>query len=113
MEDTMKKTSPHTVLVGFTVEQAAEHIAQLVKKSPKKTRKKWRGLTLAELRKESGLTQKEIAAKIDWMTQSGVSRFERRDDCLISMLREYIEALGGKLEVVATFGDKTIRLRGV
>jgi hypothetical protein len=32
---------------------------------------------------------------------------------VLSKLREYIKALGGEMEVVARFGDKTLRLRGV
>ena len=45
--------------------------------------------------------------------QSEVSKAERRDDHLLSTLRRYIEALGGELEVVARFGDKSVRLKGV
>ncbi len=71
------------------------------------------GMTLAELRKESGLTQEETAARTGEMTQSEISKLERRDDHLLSTLRMYVEALGGELQVVAVFGDKTIRLRGV
>jgi hypothetical protein len=32
---------------------------------------------------------------------------------MLSKLRDYVRALGGELEVVARFGDKTLKLRGV
>jgi len=69
-------------------------------------------MTLAELRKESGLTQEQAAQRTE-MTQSELSKLERRDDRLVSTLRRYVEALGGQLEVRAVFGNKEIRLRGV
>ena len=34
----------------------------------------------------------------------------RRDDRLLSTLRRYVEALGGRLDLVADFGDRTVRL---
>ncbi len=37
------------------------------------------------------------------LTQSEVSRIEGRADALVSTLRRYIEAIGGKLEIVAAF----------
>ena len=69
-------------------------------------------LTLRELREMSGKTQAEIAGVAE-MTQSELSRAERREDHLLSTLRRYVEALGGELEVVAVLDDKRILLRGV
>ncbi len=49
------------------------------------------------------------------MDQSDVSRLEGRADfeeCLVSTLRRYVAALGGQLELVASFGDKKIILAG-
>lgn len=57
--------------------------------------------------------KKVETAKAAAMTQAGVSVLEKRDDHLLSTLRRYIEALGGEIEVVARFGDKTVRVRGV
>ena len=48
------------------------------------------------------------ALKVD---QSLVSKMEARGDHLVSTLRRYVEALGGELEIVATFGDRRVRLR--
>ena len=67
---------------------------------------------LSELREMAGKTQVEVAAAAG-MSQSELSKFERRDDRLLSTLRRYVEALGGELQVVARIGDKTLRLRGV
>jgi len=69
-------------------------------------------LSLREAREMAGKTQSEVA-DLARMAQSEVSKVERRDDRLISTVRNYIEALGGELELVARFGDKTVRLRGV
>src|SRR5438105_2813017 len=64
---------------------------------------------LRTLREMAGKTQAEVA-ELTAMAQSELSRTERRDDHLLSTLRRYIEALGGRLEVVAVFDDKTVRL---
>jgi hypothetical protein len=49
------------------------------------------------------------------MDQSDVSRLEGREDfeeCLVSTLSRYVAALGGQLDLVASFGDKKIILTG-
>ncbi len=69
-------------------------------------------IELRELRQEAGKTQAEVA-EIAEMTQAELSKFERRDDHLISTLRRYVTALGGELEVVAVFDNKRIALKGV
>ena len=69
-------------------------------------------MNLKALRDHLGVTQEELAAKIG-MSQAELSRSERREDHLLSTLRRYVEALGGRLDVRAVFGDKQIELRGV
>lgn len=69
-------------------------------------------MELRELRVEAGKTQAEVA-EVAEMTQAELSKFERREDHLISTLRRYVTALGGELEVVAVFDNKRIALRGV
>ncbi len=64
---------------------------------------------LAELRKLAGKTQAEVAAAMK-VSQGQVSETERRKDYKLSTLREYVKALGGELEIVASFGDKSIKL---
>jgi DNA-binding XRE family transcriptional regulator len=69
-------------------------------------------VSLRELRALAGVTQEEVARAMG-MDQGQLSRFERRDDRLLSTLRRYVEALGGKLEIAAVVGDKRLTLRGV
>jgi DNA-binding XRE family transcriptional regulator len=68
-------------------------------------------LALAELRKVTGVTQQELAARLD-MTQANVSRIEHERDIYLSTLRHYVEALGGELEISAVFGDHRVKLSG-
>ncbi len=69
-------------------------------------------LNLRALRELVGKTQVDVAAQAD-LSQSDVSKIERRQDHRLSTLRRYVEALGGELEVIARFGDKSIKLHGV
>ena len=45
-------------------------------------------------------------AEVLGVGQDSVSRLEQRSDLLISTLRNYVEAMGGKLSLVAEFPDK-------
>lgn len=69
-------------------------------------------MSLREMREMVGKNQVDVAAEID-TTQSELSRLERRDDFFLSTLKKYVEALGGEIRVIAKFGDKMVRLRGV
>jgi predicted transcriptional regulator len=66
-------------------------------------------MSLADLRRELGITQVELASAAD-MAQSQVSAMESRDDHLVSTLRRCVRALGGELEVIAVVGDKRVKL---
>ncbi|MCY1305481.1 Helix-turn-helix domain protein [compost metagenome] len=69
-------------------------------------------MTLQELRKELNLTQEALAELLD-MKQGNVSKVEKRTDMLISTLREYVEAMGGTLELVARLpGRAPVKLEG-
>lgn len=57
---------------------------------------------LRELREAKKLTQEDVARRLGGR-QVYVSRLENRSDMKLSTLRDYIGALGGKLEVVASF----------
>ncbi len=61
--------------------------------------------SLQELRQAHKLTQKRMAEVLG-IGQDSVSRLEQRSDLLISTLRGYIEALGGRLSLVAEFPDQ-------
>lgn len=71
-------------------------------------------LTMRTLREAAGKTQADVARESQ-IDQGDVSRLEARenlDDCQVSTLRRYLAALGGRLELVAAFGDKKIILTG-
>ena len=59
-------------------------------------------MTLSDLRKARELTQKRVAEALH-ISQDEVSRIEARSDFLLSTLGAYVEALGGKLRLVAEF----------
>ncbi|MGH7842223.1 MAG: helix-turn-helix domain-containing protein [Candidatus Binataceae bacterium] len=67
-------------------------------------------MDLRELREAAGKTQEELAAALRTV-QPEISRLERRDDFRLSTLRNYVTALGGSLELVASFGNRRVRLR--
>jgi len=60
---------------------------------------------LTELRKIREVTQNELAEALG-VRQPSVSRVEHTDDLQLSTLRGYVEALGGRVEVAAVFGDE-------
>ncbi|MBM4410524.1 MAG: helix-turn-helix domain-containing protein [Chloroflexi bacterium] len=64
---------------------------------------------LFELRRSQDVSQTDLAARLD-ITQAAVSKFEHSDDMRLSTLRQYIEALGGHLELSARFADRTVTL---
>lgn len=66
-------------------------------------------MDLRTLREAAGLTQEELAQRVA-VTQSQLSKLERREDFRLSTLRRYVAALGGQLEIVAIVDGKRIRL---
>ena len=62
-------------------------------------------MTRQELRRARKLTQVRLAKALG-ITQDGVSRLEKRTDLLLSTLREYVEAMGGRLSLIAEFHDR-------
>lgn len=69
-------------------------------------------LQLTELRQARSKTQVEVAQAMDTQ-QAAVSKLERREDMYLSTLREYVEALGGELKLVASFPDAEIPIQPV
>mgnify|MGYP000032378687 FL=1 len=61
-------------------------------------------MSLAEVRKKRGVNQADLASLMN-IAQPNISQIENRPDALISTLKQYIEALGGKLEIHAKFPD--------
>ncbi|MGZ2488152.1 transcriptional regulator with XRE-family HTH domain [Rhizobium pisi] len=69
--------------------------------------------TLQKLRKALELTQEHIGQKMG-KKQVSIAQIEKRSDFLLSTLRDYVEALGGELELVVKFKDHApVRLAGI
>ena len=66
---------------------------------------------LAQVRAEQDRTQSDLAVAMG-VSQPRVSALERGelDSVTLSTLRAYVSALGGKLRIVADFGDREYRL---
>jgi len=62
-------------------------------------------MTLRELHRARKLTQVRMAKALG-ITQDSVSRLEKRSDILLSTLRKSVQALGGKLSLIAEFPDR-------
>ena len=62
-------------------------------------------MALRELRKAHHRTQASMAKQLG-ISQDGVSRLEKRSDLLLSTLRNYVEAMGGNLSLIAEFPDQ-------
>jgi len=59
---------------------------------------------LTDLREARGMTQAGVAEVLE-VSRARVSALEKQRDVYLSTLREYVEALGGRLEVAAVFDD--------
>jgi len=67
------------------------------------------GMPLEELRRARQMTQAKLAATLD-VNQGEVSKIEHRADLYLRTLSEYVEALGGTLEIRAVFPDSELRI---
>lgn len=68
-----------------------------------------RGWRLAELRKRQGLTQAQVAARMD-VSIARVSQIENGDVSTQDVLQRYITALGGTLKLIVDFGDEQLKI---
>src|SRR5580704_13805567 len=66
-------------------------------------------MPLHELRAARRLTQQQLARTLD-MTQAAVSQLEQRTDIYLSTLQNFVEAMGGRLEMYAVFPDGRVKL---
>ena len=66
-------------------------------------------VTLNQLREARSLTQANLAAVLG-INQGSVSKMEKRTDMYVSTLRNFIQAMGGELQIKAVFpeGEVTI-----
>jgi len=65
-----------------------------------------RGHQLAEMRTAAGLTQAELADALG-VSQARVSKIEHGEISGIDIVRAYVAALGGSVDVVARLGDRS------
>ena len=66
-------------------------------------------IRLHELRQAEAVSQAEIAGRLE-VTQGAISKLENAEDVRVSTLRQYLEALGARLELVAVFEDDNRRV---
>ena len=66
-------------------------------------------MPLHELRRARALTQRELAATLN-VNQPAVAKLEQRADVYVSSLRSYIEAVGGKLKIIAEFPEGEVAI---
>ncbi len=71
------------------------------------------GPSLKELRNLAGITQAEMASRLD-VQQSSISKIEGAGDHQVSSIRKYVEALGAQLQIDASFSlnsELSIKIR--
>jgi len=66
-------------------------------------------MPLHELRQAQALSQDTLARTLH-VNQAAISKMERRTDMYISTLRNYISAMGGELEIIATFPEGQVKI---
>ncbi len=68
-----------------------------------------RAHNLADVRRRKGLTQRQVAEAMGVST-GRVSQIEHGNLSGLDVLDRYIQALGGQLGLVATFGDEQLKV---
>ena len=68
-----------------------------------------REMPLQELRHARNLTQVQIGETMH-MSQAAVSKLERNTDMYISTLKNFVEAMGGDLDIRVVFPDGEIKI---
>lgn len=67
---------------------------------------------LTSLREQAGLSQRELAERIG-VSQPRVAAIEQSRNVTIDVLEQYVQALGGRLEVTVVQGRRKTPLLGV
>lgn len=80
-----------------------------VAKAKAAAHRKREAMFLAEVRKQLGLTQTTVA-KAMGVSQSALSQLESQNDLQLSTHSRLVKALGGELDLIARFGDRSIML---
>jgi len=66
-------------------------------------------MLLAELRQQSGMTQRDLAAALG-IKQPTLAQMEKQDDMQVSTLRRIVKALGGELDLVVRLPQGEFRI---
>src|SRR5262245_42799056 len=74
-----------------------------------KTQTMLAAMPLQELRQARQLSQEQLATILR-VKQASISKLERRADMYISTLRQFIEAMGGELEITAKFPEGVVKI---
>jgi hypothetical protein len=90
-------------LVARTMSKASR------KRAAKRTKALLREMLLGDLRKATGYSQKELAAKLR-MKQPSLSKLENAGDMQVTTLQKIVGALGGEMEIVCKFPKGDVRL---
>jgi DNA-binding XRE family transcriptional regulator len=92
---------------GRAADRRTEGEQSLGKASARERREAYvRGHQLAEMRTTAGVTQAELAAALG-VSQARISKIEHGKISGIDVVRAYVSALGGTIDVVARLGDRS------
>ncbi len=80
-------------------EAVAEHAGRMIARV--------RAHSLAEVRRRKGLTQRQVA-DVMGVSTGRISQIEHGDLSGLDVLDRYVQALGGQLGLVATFGNEQL-----
>jgi transcriptional regulator with XRE-family HTH domain len=80
------------------------------RRAARRTRELLAELLLSEIRKLAGRSQRELADTLG-IRQPSLSKLENQDDMQISTLQRIVEALGGKVQILARFPQETVRVK--
>ena len=83
--------------------------ARAKKRADTEVKKLLAEMPLNELRQARGLSQTLLAQHLG-VQQPAVAKLERRTDMYISTLRSHIQAMGGELNIIATFPEGEVRI---
>lgn len=104
--DTKRRADEARRAAGLPVPTAAERAAAV-----DQLRGEIHAWRLAELRRSLSLTQRDVAEEMG-TSEPRVSQVEHAevDRATVATVRAYVEALGGRLRLVADFGDDLIQI---
>ncbi|HVV75142.1 MAG TPA: XRE family transcriptional regulator [Mycobacteriales bacterium] len=105
MARTWRQVRGDAVDRGLVDEQRAENAKKVLREAV-------RSYELADVRRRRDTTQTEMAMRMQ-VSQARVSKIERGDvtHTEVGTLEAYIGALGGRLQMVADFGDVKVTIR--